>query len=145
MIDHTAEKVFPARLDQLEPVQEFVNGVLEQYGCTPRMLFQLDVAIEEIFVNIAHYAYSYMPNGEGDAIIRCRVGGEPLGVSIQFIDHGQPFNPLEKEDADITLSAEERDIGGLGILMVKKSMDAVDYKYEDGSNILTIQKYIQVK
>ena len=61
------------------------------------------------------------------------------------MDHGRPFNPLEKEDADITLSAEERDIGGLGILMVKKRMDAVDYKYEDGQNILTIQKYINAR
>ena len=143
MIDHTAERVFPARLDQLEPVQEFVHEVLERYGCTPKVLFQLDVAIEEIFVNIAHYAY--LPEGEGDAIIRCQVGGEPLQMTIQFVDHGRPFNPLAKEDADITLSAEERDIGGLGILMVKKSMDAVDYKYENGQNILSIQKYIDAR
>ena len=67
-------------------------------------------------------------------------GATPLQVTIQFLDNGKPFNPLEKEDADITLSAEERDIGGLGILMVKKSMDAVDYEYVDGKNILTIKK-----
>ena len=67
-------------------------------------------------------------------------GGDPLQVTIQFLDNGKPFNPLEKEDADITLSAEEWDIGGLGILMVKKSMDAVDYEYVDGKNILTIRK-----
>ena len=143
MIDHTAEKVFPAHLDQLEPAQEFVHEILEQYGCAPRALFQLDVAIEEIFVNIVHYAY--VSDEEGDAVIRCLVGGDPLQLTIQFVDHGRPFNPLAKKDADITLSAEERDIGGLGILMVKKSMDAVDYKYEDGQNILTIQKYINAR
>lgn len=142
MTDRFAEKIFPAELDQLEPVQEFVRSVLEGYGCSPKITFQLDVAIEEIFVNIAHYAY--LPGGQGDAVIRCQVGGDPLQMTIQFIDHGRPFNPLEKKDADITLSAEDRDIGGLGILMVKKSMDAVEYKYEDGQNILTIQKKIQI-
>lgn len=137
------QKIFPAKLDQLEPVQEFVSQELEQYDCPPRVLFQLNVAIEEIFVNIANYAY--LPDQEGEAVIRCGVGGEPLQVTIQFLDHGKPFNPLEKQDADTTLSAEERDIGGLGILMVKKSMDAVDYQYEGGKNVLTIQKNIQTK
>ena len=61
---------------------------------------------------------------------------------VQFIDNGKPFDPLAKEDADITLSAEEREIGGLGILMVKKSMDVVEYSYEAGKNILTIKKNI---
>ena len=70
------------------------------------------------------------------------MGGSPLQITIQFLDNGKPFNPLAKEDADITLSAEEREIGGLGILMVKKSMDAVEYNYEDGKNILTIKKNI---
>ena len=74
--------------------------------------------------------------------MRCCVGGDPLQVTIQFQDQGVPFNPLAKEDADITLTAQERQIGGLGILMVKKSMDAVRYSYEDGKNILTIQKNI---
>ena len=72
--------------------------------------------------------------------MRCCVGGDPLQVTIQFLDSGKPFDPLAKEDADTTLSAEERGIGGLGILMVKKSMDAVDYAYVDGKNILTIKK-----
>lgn len=134
------ERTFPARLDQMEPVQEFIGEQLEQYSCSPKVKFQLDVAVEEIFVNIAHYAY--LPEQEGEATVRCCVGGSPLQVTIQFLDHGKPFNPLAKKDADITLSAEERDIGGLGILMVKKSMDAVDYSYEEGKNILTIKKSI---
>ena len=99
------------------------------------------MALEEIFINIAHYAYH--PGQAGTATIRCCVGGDPLQVTIQFLDNGKPFNPLAKEDTDITLSAEERGIGGLGILMVKKSMDAVDYAYENGSNVLTIKKSIQ--
>lgn len=134
------ERIFPATLDQLGPVQDFIGEQLERSGCPGKVKFQLDVAVEEIFVNIAHYAY---PDREGEATIRCCVGGDPLQVTIQFLDNGQPFNPLKKPDADITLSAEDRQIGGLGILMVKKSMDVVDYTYEDGKNILTIKKNIQ--
>ena len=135
-----AEQYFPAKLDQLEPVQKFVLDQLRGFPYTERTRAQLDVAVEEIFVNIAHYAYR--PEQLGEATVRCCVGGSPLQVTIQFLDNGTPFNPLAKEDADITLSAEERKIGGLGILMVKKSMDAVDYTYEGGKNILTIKKSI---
>ena len=134
------ERIFPARQDQLEQVQRFVEEQVEQYSCSSKVKFQLAVAVEEIFVNIAHYAYC--PEQGGTATIRCCVGGSPLQVTIQFLDNGKPFNPLAKEDADTTLSAEERGIGGLGILMVKKSMDAVDYAYEDGKNVLTINKSI---
>ena len=137
------ERIFPAQQDQLEQVQRFVEEQVEQYECPDKVKFQLAVAVEEIFVNIAHYAYH--PEQAGTATIRCCVGGDPLQVTIQFLDNGTPFNPLAKEDADITLSAEERRIGGLGILMVKKSMDAVDYTYENGSNILTIKKSIEHK
>lgn len=140
MAEQNRERVFPAQLDQLEPVQEFVGQALVQYGCPPKIRFQIDVSIEEIFVNIVRYAYP--PGQEGEALIRCGVGGEPLKVTIQFLDRGKPFNPLAKEDADITLSAEERGIGGLGILMVKKSMDTVDYRYENGENILTLTKLL---
>ena len=135
-----AERIFPASLDQLEQVQTFVAEQLENCSCSSKVKFQLDVAGEEIFVNIAHYAFR--PEQMGEATVRCCVGGSSLQVTIQFLDSGKPFNPLAKEDADITLSAEDREIGGLGILMVKKSMDAVDYTYEDGKNILTIKKSI---
>lgn len=136
-----AERIFPTSQDQLGPVQDFIAEELERCDCPPRVKFQIDVAVEEIFINIAHYAYH--PGQAGTATIRCCVGGDPLQVTIQFLDNGKPFNPLAKEDTDITLSAEERGIGGLGILMVKKSMDAVDYAYENGSNVLTIKKSIQ--
>lgn len=132
------ERIFPASLDQLERVQAFIEEELASYPCSPKIKFQLDVAVEEIFVNIAHYAYP--PDQTGWALIRCQVEQDPLRIQVQFVDGGVPFNPLAKKDADITLSAEERNIGGLGILMVKRSMDAVDYVYSDGKNILTLTK-----
>ena len=135
-----AEITVAAALDSLDTVLRFVDGQMEQAGCPLKLMTQVDMAVEEIFVNIAHYAYR--PEQLGEATVRCCVGGSPLQVTIQFLDNGTPFNPLAKEDADITLSAEERKIGGLGILMVKKSMDAVDYTYEGGKNILTIKKSI---
>ena len=132
------ERYFPARLDQLQPVQQFVLDQLSSYPYTERVRAQLDVAVEEIFVNIAHYAYP--PDQPGWALVRCQVEQDPLRIQVQFVDGGVPFNPLAKKDADITLSAEERNIGGLGILMVKRSMDAVEYAHSDGKNILTLTK-----
>ena len=135
-----AEITIAATLDNLDTVLAFVDQQMEEAGCAMKLMAQVDMAVEEIFVNIARYAFS--PERKGEATVRCSVGGSPLQVTIQFLDDGVPFNPLAKKDADITLSAEERGIGGLGILMVKRSMDAVDYTYEDGKNILTIQKHI---
>lgn len=129
-----------ATLENLDKVQAFLEEALENEGCAPKTIMQISVAAEEIYVNIAHYAYRpYV----GEATVCCTVEGNPLQVTIQFLDGGKPFNPLAKKDADITLSAEEREIGGLGILMVKKSMDAVDYDFVDGKNILTIQKRLR--
>ncbi|MFI3171162.1 MAG: ATP-binding protein [Eubacteriales bacterium] len=126
-----------ATLENLAVVQRFIEEELEIIGASMKAIMQTSIAVEEIYVNIAHYAYN--PD-VGEATIRCSVDEEPLRVSIQFLDSGKPYNPLEKEDADITLTAEEREIGGLGILMVKKSMDEVTYEYEAGKNILTIHK-----
>lgn len=131
------EITVPATLENLEAIQSFIESELEENDCPMKAIMQISIAVEEIYVNIARYAYRPVT---GDATVRCSVGGNPLQVTIQFLDHGKPFNPLEKEDADITLTAEERDIGGLGILMVKKSMDEVDYVYEKGKNVLTIHK-----
>jgi anti-sigma regulatory factor (Ser/Thr protein kinase) len=100
---------------------------------------QIDIAIDELFGNIAHYAY----NPEiGQATVRVEVTQDPLAVVITFIDNGVPYDPLAKTDPDTTLSAEEREIGGLGIYMVKKSMDEITYDYKDGQNILKIKKRI---
>ena len=98
---------------------------------------QIDIAVEEIFVNIASYAY---PNGDGTATISVSESTSPTAIRITFVDSGIPYNPLAKEDPDITLGAEEREIGGLGIFMVKKSMDDVNYEYTHGHNRLTLVK-----
>ena len=103
---------------------------------------QIDVAVEEIFVNIAHYAY----NPEvGNAMVRVEILPDVPSVDITFIDQGVPYDPLAKADPDVTLSAEERQIGGLGIFMVKKTMDDVKYEYVNGHNILTLKKGLVIK
>lgn len=128
-----------ATLNYLDTVLDFINGELESINCPMKIQMQIDIAVEEIYVNIAHYAYN--PN-IGEATIYYASEKDPLRVMIQFLDHGIPYNPLEKEDPDTSLSAEERGVGGLGIFMVKKSMDNISYEYKDGKNILTIQKKI---
>ena len=126
-----------ASTKNLDTVLSFVNAELEALSCAQRIQVQLDIAVEEIFVNIAHYAYR---DGTGEATVRMEVRQEPTAVTITFIDSGTPYDPLSHEDPDITLSAEDRKIGGLGIYMVKKYMDHVSYQYQNGQNILTIQK-----
>jgi len=126
-----------ALVDNLDQVIEFVNTELEEAECTPKIQMQIDLAVEEIFVNIANYAY----NPEtGPATVRVEVKPDGSEVSITFIDHGVPYDPLAKEDPDITVKTEDRQIGGLGIFLVKKTMDDIRYQYVNGSNILTIIK-----
>lgn len=127
----------PASTDQLDIVQDFISEKLENYQCPPKAMMAIEIAVEEIFVNIASYAYR--PE-IGEATICVEVSEEPLEVTIQFLDHGKPFNPLAKDDADTSEEALLEREGGLGILMVKKSMDSVSYSYENGKNILTILK-----
>ena len=128
-----------AKTENLDAVTDFVNEQLEAAGCPMKILMQIDLAVEEIFVNIANYAYSPQ---EGPATVRVQTDSEKSTVDITFIDHGVPYDPLAKQDPDVTLSAEQRAIGGLGIFMVKKSMDDVTYEYRDGHNILTLTKNI---
>ncbi len=131
------ELTIEAKIENIEAVTEFVDNELELLDCSPRAMMQINVAIDELFGNIANYAYH---PGHGPATVRVEVVEEPLSVVITFIDAGQPFDPLAKDDPDITASAEDREIGGLGIFMVKKTMDEVGYEYKDGKNILTIKK-----
>ena len=121
----------------LHTVMAFVDDFLEKHDCPMKAQMQLDLCVEEIFVNIANYAYG---SGSGDARI-CITYAEGT-VTITFADGGVPYDPLAKPDPDITLSAEERQIGGLGVFLVKKNTDRVDYRYEDGKNILTLTKKI---
>jgi len=131
------EVVVEALKENLSEVSAFVDSHLEEIDCPIKAQMQLDIAVEELFVNIANYAYA--PD-TGKATIRLEINEEPLSVSITFIDNGVPYDPLAKADPDITLSAEERAIGGLGIFMVKKSMDDMFYEYKDSQNVLTIVK-----
>ena len=126
-----------ATIENVQTVTQFVEEQLEAVGCPIKAQMQINVAIDELFSNIANYAY----NPEtGPATVRVEVTEEPLEVTITFIDEGVPYDPLAKEDPDITLSAEERRIGGLGIFLVKKSMDDVTYEYKNGQNVLSIRK-----
>jgi len=133
------ELTIAATVENIETVTDFVNEQLEALDCPMRAQMQIDIAIDELFGNIAHYAYS---PGIGQATVQVDVVEEPLSVVITFIDNGVPYDPLAKADPDTTLSVEERDIGGLGIYMVKKSMDEIAYEYKDGQNILKIKKNI---
>ena len=132
-----AEITIAATLDNLDTVLAFVDQQMENAGCAMKLMAQVDMAVEEIFVNIARYAYH--PE-VGEACVRCEAGGEPFQVIVGFADQGRPYNPLEREDPDVTLDAEQRQIGGLGIFMAKKLMDDIQYEFRDGQNILTLRK-----
>ncbi|MDO4976624.1 MAG: ATP-binding protein [Eubacteriales bacterium] len=128
-----------ANIDDIQKVTEFVEKELKTMGCPRKSIIQIKVAIDEIFSNILHYGY---PNKKGPVTVDVIEREDPHSVYIRFSDHGIPYNPIKAEDPDVTLSAEEREIGGLGIYLVKQSMDDMKYKYENGQNILTIQKII---
>ena len=126
-----------AKIENVDKVTEFVNEVLEEKECPLKVQMQLDVAIDEIFGNIAYYAYG---KGRGNATIQIEMEDNPPKITLTFIDQGIPYNPLESKDPDITLDIEDREIGGLGIFLVKKTMDELSYEYDDGQNILTMKK-----
>lgn len=134
------ELTIAATIENISTVTDFVNEQLEALDCPMKAQMQIDIAIDELFGNIVHYAYS--PD-IGDASVRVEVVDDPLAVVITFIDKGVPYDPLAKADPNTTLSAEEREIGGLGIFMVKKSMDDITYEYKDGQNILKIKKKLK--
>ena len=127
--------------ESIQAVNDFIHSMIPS-DCDDMILNQIDLAVEEIFVNIAHYS------GAADAEISCSFTTDEQSengsgvLEVSFSDSGVPFNPLAKPDPDITLSAEERDIGGLGIFLTKKFMDSVEYEYSDGKNKLTISKRI---
>ena len=131
------ELLIEADSSNLSRVIDFVDSRLEAVNCSPKSVMQMELAVEEVFVNIAHYAYA--PN-KGKATVRVDVTESPATVTITFIDRGIPYDPLKKEDPDITLSANERSIGGLGIFLTKKIADNISYEYKNGQNILKIRK-----
>jgi anti-sigma regulatory factor (Ser/Thr protein kinase) len=129
----------PATIENIPTVVDFVNQQLELFDCPMNIQVKIELAVDEIFCNIASYAYA---PGTGDVTVQVETETNPNAVIITFIDRGIPYDPLAKEDPDVTLSAQERKIGGLGIYLVKKSMDKVIYEYVDGQNILHLKKYL---
>ena len=124
-----------AVVENLYTVQEALGPALTALPFSPETRMNLEVAVEEIFLNIANYAYA---PGNGKAVIRAVT--DTAGISITFADSGEAFDPLAKPDPDTKLPLQERQIGGLGIYMVKQTMDSVEYARRDGQNILTIRK-----
>lgn len=134
------EMTLDATIENIEVVTDFVTAELENVDCPPKVQIQISIAIDELFSNISRYAY----NPEtGPAVVRVEVEKNPPAVVITFMDHGVPYDPLAKVNPDISLSAEDREIGGLGIFLVKSIMDDVVYEYKDGRNILKIKKNLE--
>ena len=126
-----------ADVNELQCLLGFVEECIGTTDCPPKAMMQINVAVEEIFVNIAHYAYS---GKIGEAVIEVEIDDEPKTVTITFIDRGVKYDPLAKPDPDVTLSAMDRQIGGLGIFMTKKFMDKLSYEYRDGQNVFAMKK-----
>lgn len=127
-----------ALVENLQTVIDFATEQLEMRDCPMKASMQLELVIEEIFVNIANYAYH--PE-IGSATFCMEFEENPSAVHMTFIDGGKPYNPLEKDDPDTTLDIDERDVGGLGIFLVKKNVDEIAYEYADGKNILRMKKF----
>lgn len=132
-------KTFPAKTEVLSDVLGFVEQMLDSFECPIKIQVALCVAIEEVFVNVAHYAYG---EGEGNMSLGIGFDEESRAITFRMTDKGIPFDPLKKPDPDISLSADEREIGGLGIFITKKTMDSLTYTYENNENILTMIKKI---
>lgn len=134
-----ANLTIEASRTNLDKVLEFIDKKLAKFECTGELKNKIDIAIEEVFVNISSYAY----DEQGKVDIDCNVNQDTFMIEIEFKDMGRPYNPLKRADPDITKPIDEREIGGLGIFMTKKFMDEVEYKYEDNKNILIIRKKIR--
>lgn len=133
----TKEVTMDAIRANLDDALIFIDDYLDEFGCPVKSKMQIDLAAEEIFVNIAQYSYA---SSNGDVTIRIGLSEDHSQVSITFTDSGIPYDPLTREDPDVTLSGEERQIGGLGIFLIKKYTDDIRYKFADGCNNLTIVK-----
>lgn len=138
--ERMVERTFEAKEENIAKMLDFVGGELEKSGCSSKMQDAICVAMEEIFVNIAHYAY---PDGSGTAKVAIGIDDKTDVATFVVSDTGIPFNPLERVDPDITLSAEQREIGGLGIFIIKKTMNSVVYSCENGENKLTMTKKLE--
>lgn len=134
------ELTVDAKTENIAGVTAFVNEQIVGFGCSVRTQIHIDIAVDELFSNIVKYAYGAET---GTVTVRTEVKARPLSLMITFIDRGVPYDPLKSKAPDTTLSANDREVGGLGIYMVKKNMDSMAYEYKDGQNILTITKKLQ--
>ena len=137
------ELTLDAKIENLNQVLAFLDRRLDELECSMKAKMQIELALEEIFVNVSSYAYNRVgPASQepGKVSISVEDTKDPLSVAVTIIDRGIPFNPLTQQDPDVSLPAEDRRVGGLGIYMVKKSMDHVRYEFKDGQNILTFRK-----
>lgn len=132
-----AELKIKAKNENLEYVIAFIEDEMSKTTCSMPILMKIELSIEELFINVASYAYE---EGDGDAIIRIEIFDNPDRAVFTLIDNGTPYNPLTREDPDVTLSAENRAIGGLGVFLVKKNMDEYSYEYKNNQNIMTLVK-----
>ena len=132
------EREFSAKINELPNVISFVENELKKYEFSFKIISQLNLVVEELFVNIASYAYK--DDKSGKCKIKIEYNRDMQQVKISFEDNGIKFNPLEKEDPDTNSKIEDMQIGGLGIYIVKESMDNVEYKYENNKNILILSK-----
>lgn len=140
------ELTVDAEIEELDNVLDFIGDYLSELSCSMALEMKIKVACEEIFVNIAHYAYKRIsPDLKGKAVVGVSLDETGDDFQIMFRDKGIAYNPLEKDDPDVSLSAEEREIGGLGIFMVKKSMDAVLYERQGDENVLVLIKSLKGK
>ena len=137
--DSMNKLVVPAEMDKLDDVIAFVDTSLDGHEYSGKTLMEIEIAIEEIFVNIASYAYT---PGTGEVSVETDISGKPETLTARFIDNGIKYDPLEKDDPNTRLSVEDTPIGGLGIFMTKASMDDVIYEYKENKNILTITKVL---
>ena len=131
------ELTLDATIENITRATEFVNAQLEASGCETMTIRRIDVAIDELFSNIARYAYA---SHIGTVTVCVEMRQDPRAVEISFVDAGSPYNPLEHKDPDSGLTSKERKDGGFGIYIVKKTMDDVRYEYVDGHNATTIVK-----
>ena len=128
-----------ATVKNLTVVNDFVEELLAGTDCSVKTKLKIDLVVEEIFVNIANYAYEA---SGGKAIVQGCIGENPCRIILRFMDTGIPYDPLQKDPPDLTLPPDKREIGGLGIFLIKENVDELSYHYKDGKNILTITKKI---
>lgn len=126
--------VLPAKMDSLEPLRAHVLARVEKWQLAPAVCAKIELVLEEVLTNIIHYAY---PDGEGNMEVRCAVERNSL-FRLEILDWGSPFDPLSSNDPDVTKGVEQRDVGGLGIFLLRNMVDELHYKRVDGKNILSI-------